>query len=606
MDRNKQTIIQAPFGTQSGTKPGTAASTKAGNWITLLVLPVLLSACGWVDSTGDGSDDIDSEFSPLTSVAAQSNDATPVDAAIVDIEATRIVQLIDQSRVRVTPGLPVDDFVDWTWTLDSTRPTAANCGRSADFDNSIAVSTLAGACSSTQACELRIDSATNASGRTVFDFSVPALQAPVGLGYRLSAFAGDGTVYNEFYSFCAISINEAPIARDDEFTVVRGETRMVLANDLITLLTNDSDDVDVRNQPLKINTQPVLAPRLADNFRLLENGGFIYTAPANGIEGTLFDTFQYALTDGLHTSTGTVTIRIVDSNQVPVLVAPLPNLRVVAGQSLDNDPGFDLSRFFQDPDSGSLQFSVRQGSLPASGNIQITEAGQLTGQAGTRDIGDYTVTVLASDGSASASDTFTLSIVSDETTDSNSSPTINPIDMVVVDQGDRINFQVIAMDDDGDDLVYSLSNETADFLTINSNNGRIRGNATEAGIFPVTVIVSDSTSNTERMFILQVVAEADVTENEPEENQPPIVDDISNLVVDSAFDYDVSVFFADPDGDQMTFTAINLPPGLTISDSGVITGVVLAANTGPHFIQVTADDGNGGEVTDGFLLTISP
>jgi len=77
MDRNKQTIIQAPFGTQSGTKPGTAASTKAGNWITLLVLPVLLSACGWVDSTGDGSDDIDSEFSPLTSVAAQSNDATP-------------------------------------------------------------------------------------------------------------------------------------------------------------------------------------------------------------------------------------------------------------------------------------------------------------------------------------------------------------------------------------------------------------------------------------------------------------------------------------------------------------------------------------------------
>ena len=104
----------------------------------------------------------------------------------------------------------------------------------------------------------------------------------------------------------------------------------------------------------------------------------------------------------------------------------------------------------------------------------------------------------------------------------------------------------------------------------------------------------------------RVLTEEDAAQVEVEENNPPIVDDINNLVVDSAFDYDVSVFFADPDGDEMTFTAISLPPGLTISTSGVITGVVLAANTGPHFIQVTADDGKGGMVTDGFLLTIAP
>ena len=582
---------------------------KVGSWLMLLALPVLLSACGWVDSTGSGGDNgdnVEDQFSPLTSVPAESNGATSDGAAIVDLEATRIVQLIDQSRIRVTPGLADNDIVDWVWTPEATRPTAANCGRSADFDGSLAVSTLASACSSSESCDLQIDSATNSSGRTVFDFAVPALQAPVGLGYRLSAFAADGTVYNEFYSFCAISINEAPQARDDEFTVVRGETRTVRANDMITLLTNDSDDVDVRNQALSIITQPVVEPRLAENFRLLDNGGFIYSAPANVAGGTLFDSFQYALTDGLHTSTGTVTIRIVESNQVPVLVAPLPNLRIVAGQSLDNDPGFDLSQFFQDPDSNSLSFSTRPGSLPVSGNIQLTESGQLTGLPTAEDIGDYTVTVLASDGSSVASDTFTLSILSDPTTASNSSPTINPIEMLVVDQDDRINFQVIAMDDDGDNLVYSLSNDTADFLTINSNNGRIRGNATEAGIFPVTVIVSDSTTSTERMFILQVLSEEDAAQVETEENNAPIVDDINNLVVDSAFDYDVSVFFADPDGDELTFTAISLPPGLTISTSGIITGVVLAANTGPHFIQVTADDGKGGMVTDGFLLTIAP
>jgi len=592
MDKTQQTIIRARLGTRP--------LISTGNWLMLIALPILSSACGWVDSTGDGGNDgssVESQFSQLPSVSAESNGATSNGASIINLEATRIVQLIDQSRVRVTPGLAIDDIVDWTWTPEATRPAAANCGRSGDFDNSIAASTLAGACSFTQACDLQIDSATNSSGGTVFDFSVPALKAPVALGYRLSAFAADGTVYNEFYSFCAISINEAPEAGDDEFTVVSGETRVVLANDAITLLTNDSDDLDVQNQPLTINTQPLLEPRLATDFRLLANGGFVYSAPVNTGAGTLFDSFQYELSDGMHTSIGTVTIRIVNSNQVPVLIAALPDLRIVAGQSLDNDPGLDLSQFFRDPDSNFLRFNALAGSLPESGNVRITEAGQLTGQPEAEDVGDFSVTLLASDGSATASDTFTLSIVSDPTTETNEPPVIDPIDTLVVEQGDRINFQVIATDSDGDDLVYSLSNQTADFLSINENNGRIRGNATEAGIFPVTIIVSDSSSSSERMFLLRVISD---------ENEPPFVDDINNLVVDSDFDYDVSIFFTDADGDQMTFTAVNLPPGVTISSNGTISGTVVAANRGRHFIQVTADDGNRGVATDGFLLTISP
>lgn len=592
MDKNQQTII--------GARPEPKPFVITGNWLMLFALPVLLSACGWVDSTGSGGadeDSVESQFSQLASVPAESNGATSDGANIIDLEATRIVQLIDLSRVRVTPGLAIDNIVDWTWTPVATRSSAANCGRSGDFDNSIAASTLADACSSTEACDLQIDTAMNSSGGTVFDFTVPALQAPVALGYRLSAFAEDGTIYNEFYSFCAISINEAPEAGDDEFTVVSGETRVVRANDTITLLTNDSDDLDVQNQPLTINTQPLLEPRLTTNFRLLENGGFIYTAPENTDGGTLFDRFQYELSDGMHTSTGTVTIRIVESNQAPVLVTPLPDLRIVAGQNLDNDPGLDLSEFFRDPDSNSLRFSALAGSLPMSGNVRITEAGQITGQPEAEDIGDFRVTLVVSDGSTSATDTFTLSIVSDPTTETNESPVIEPIDMLIVEQGDRINFQVIATDSDGDNLVYSLSNQTADFLSINENNGRIRGNATEAGIYPVTIIVSDSSSSSERNFLLRVISQ---------ENEPPFVDDINNLVVDSDFNYDVSVFFTDADGDQMTFTAVNLPPGVTISSNGTISGTVMASNRGRHFIQVTADDGNRGIATDGFLLTISP
>ena len=100
-----------------------------------------------------------------------------------------------------------------------------------------------------------------------------------------------------------------------------------------------------------------------------------------------------------------------------------------------------------------------------------------------------------------------------------------------------------------------------------------------------------------RTFLLRVVRA---------NNRAPIVDDIANVVFTQSFRYDVSGFFEDPDNDTMTFTAENLPSGITISPDGIISGTPDSGNDGPHFILVTADDGNRGTVTDGFLLNLRP
>ena len=70
---------------------------------------------------------------------------------------------------------------------------------------------------------------------------------------------------------------------------------------------------------------------------------------------------------------------------------------------------------------------------------------------------------------------------------------------------------------------------------------------------------------------------------------------------------------SDPDGDELTYSVTGLPAGLSIDpDTGEISGTAdnSASQGGPnsdgvYTITVTADDGEGGTVTDTFDLTIS-
>ena len=66
----------------------------------------------------------------------------------------------------------------------------------------------------------------------------------------------------------------------------------------------------------------------------------------------------------------------------------------------------------------------------------------------------------------------------------------------------------------------------------------------------------------------------------------------------------------DPDGDALTYTATGLPAGLSIDPvTGEITGTLEAdtsqLNGGVYPITITADDGEGGTVTDSFDLTVT-
>ena len=86
-------------------------------------------------------------------------------------------------------------------------------------------------------------------------------------------------------------------------------------------------------------------------------------------------------------------------------------------------------------------------------------------------------------------------------------------------------------------------------------------------------------------------------------NDAPSVNDPGDQETEPGEFVTLPITGSDVDGDALTFQAIGLPPGITMSPAGMISGS--AATQGSYQVTVTADDGNGGtaSVTFGWTVT---
>jgi len=555
---------------------------SGATWFTAFFVSALTTGCDWVDSTGAQAD--------ANNVVIL--DQTLVNQSTGNIRSQALLEFSQHTLSAIDSESSIDSVVGWNWGAPYQTGALPECEQYDGFDRQLAARTLSGACASNTQCELGFNQ-RQLNGDTVFDILVPALRAPVGLSYQLKALNGSGDNTSNFITLCLISVNEAPIALNDQFTLVQDTTLQVAASNTVHLLSNDQDDNDVRNLPLRVNPIPIRAPNHAASFSLGVDGSFSYT-PISGAQ-ILNDNFVYQITDGQHTATATVDLRFVNENNAPLLVARIPALELVVDRPIDpDDARYNLSAYFRDPDGHSLQFFVQPDSLPRSGNIVLAPNGQLLGTPTEDDMGDFIVTVIATDGELNTTETFTLSIVS-SSQDSNTPPTIKQLSDVSVPLGALVNITVEASDSDNDELNFSLANSAPDFLSISENSGIISGRSTTAGIYSVTVFVSDLVTLSSMTFELEI---------SEHNNRPPVADDINNRRVSGSFVYDVSVFFRDPDGDELSFDSDRLPSGLTLSVDGLLRGVESSKNRGDHIISVTANDPFGATVSDRFKLTI--
>jgi hypothetical protein len=298
-------------------------------------------------------------------------------------------------------------------------------------------------------------------------------------------------------------------------------------------------------------------------------------------------------TDGTLTAEDSFTLTIANVNDAPLVVSAIGDQGATQGSAFS----VDISAHFSDPDGDELEFNA--GGLPSS--ISISGAGVISGTPTNADAlnSPYTVTVTATDGTATVDASFTLTIVN-----------VNDAPVVVSAIGNRSGTQDIPLsldlaasfsDPDGDELTFGAAGLPASLAI--SEAGVISGTPTNADAlnspYTVTITATDGTLTADESFTLTIANVNDA---------PAVVAAIGNrsATQDSPFSLDASGHFSDVDDDELTFSATGLPASLGISEEGIINGTPTNADVAnsPYTVTVTASDGTL-FASDSFTLAIN-
>src|SRR6185503_14423776 len=190
-----------------------------------------------------------------------------------------------------------------------------------------------------------------------------------------------------------------------------------------------------------------------------------------------------------------------------------------------------------------------------------------------------TVTVSATDGSLTTSETFHWTV-----TNTNRAPVVTaPADQTSV-EGAAVTLAIVATDPDGDPLTFSATGLPPG-LSVNPMTGEISGTLayTAAGAYTVTVSATDGSLTTSETFHWTVT----------NTNRAPVVTAPGDQTSAEGAAVTLAIVATDPDGEPLTFSATGLPPGLTVNaTTGEISGTLAYAAAGSHTVTVSATDGS--------------
>ncbi|MBX2880760.1 MAG: hypothetical protein KTR32_12535 [Granulosicoccus sp.] len=437
-----------------------------------------LAGCGWVDSAGNGDSGVLSDSSQPVPMVDVSQDGVP--GQEINAGGSLFV-LNEQANARVTTSVSTQfpGELTFDWTSDPIEQGILGaCTEINGFSGKAVATSLSAACTNPDECRVEFARDTQVTDDAAFDIQIPVLKAPVGLRYQLTVTDESGNqASNDFY-FCLVAINESPVAEDDEFVVVDGEELSVSADDAVHLLSNDSDDVDNSNKPLRVLTEPVTRPQHALSLTLDPDGGFTYAAAYGALQEEREDQFTYQVTDDATTpARATVRIRVLPGNLPPTQLREIPPLTATEGVPFQ----VDFAPYFSDPESTRLQFTFSENSVvPPSGEFVLTTAGVFSGTAVAADVGSYQITLIVSDGSLTARSIVSLDIAAAPLIPANAEPVFVPT--AILNRNVVLGDAIVAIepeftDPDGDPLTYTMFGNSALPIGVRLNRftGRIAG-----------------------------------------------------------------------------------------------------------------------------------
>ena len=157
-------------------------------------------------------------------------------------------------------------------------------------------------------------------------------------------------------------------------------------------------------------------------------------------------------------------------------------------------------------------------------------------------------------------------------------------------------------DQDNDTLSYTASGMPS-WLSFNANTRTFSGvpQAADTGTASVSVSASDGNGGSVSDTFVITVSNTN--------NAPTVANAIPDqgATAGTAFSYTFPAnTFADQDNDTLSYTASGMPSWLSFNaNTRTFSGTPQAADVGTASVSVSAGDGNGGSVSDTFVITVS-
>ncbi|TAL18590.1 tandem-95 repeat protein [bacterium] len=233
----------------------------------------------------------------------------------------------------------------------------------------------------------------------------------------------------------------------------------------------------------------------------------------------------------------TVTITVNNVNRPPIL-------EPIGGRTVNENETLAIGVEAADPDGDALAYSA--GELPAGATLNVA-TGAFGWTPGFDRSGTYDVTFAVTDGSLSASESVTITVLN-----VNRAPVLTAIGSRSLNEGEGLAFTLSAVDADGDALVYSATGlpQGANFNPTSKTFDWTPGFDQE-GSHTVTFAASDGALGDNEEVTVTVV----------NVNRAPVLTDIRNKAVNAGETLSFTVTADDPDGDSVTFYFSSLPAG---------------------------------------------
>lgn len=401
--------------------------------------------------------------------------------------------------------------------------------------------------------------------------------------YTLSIQASDSKLTSSGTVIVNVLDADAPTLEETSFTIAENPANGTV---IATLYSNDEDGL-IDYKIISGNSSGAFALDPTTG-KLSVNNAALFDA-----ESTQQFSLQVQITEGSSNqfkSIQQILISLTDMNEFA------PSLNTLTTQYIDEEASLSYTVSATDQDlTATFSYSIDAQSQSLGMSIDAN-TGELTWTPTEAQNGTYQVEVTVSDGSLT--DASSLTIVVNEL---NTTPVIESIANMVVNEFDEVRCAIHASDKDNDELTYSLdATSLADGLTIDLTTLELVWTPGEDddGLHNVTITVSDGTLSTSHTFSIQV----------NELNSTPDISVIDNREVDEFKTLQFNIEATDADGDALTYDLNNeaKAAGMQLDETtGAFTWTPSGTQAGRYEVTVSASD-YGLTGTASFVITVMP